>query len=109
LFGRKDKGGSAVADRDLRKEKTVNPKGEMIDQLDLLEPGKEVTYRLGQIYVKPFITVARNEKGKRFTVFQDGATEAGLPAGVRGKLWDVNDAKSIASWIVERGGHFYVG
>jgi len=62
-----------------------------------------------QLAVKPFIAVARNEKGKRFTVFQDGATEAGLPTGIRGKLWNVNNAKSIASWIIERGGHFYVG
>ena len=108
MLWHKDTRGSAVAaDKEPLKEKKVSPKDQMMEQMNQIEPGKEITYRLGPIYVKPFIAVVRNEKGKRFSVFQDGPNAEGVPAGNRGKFWDTNDPKEIASWVLGRGGGFY--
>jgi hypothetical protein len=110
MLWHRDKSGASVAKvQEPQKAKKLGPKEQMAEQLDLLEPGKEITYKLGAIYVKPFITVVRNEKGKKFTVLQDGADAAGAPAGTRNKLWDVNHAKDVASWVIDRGGGFYSG
>ena len=108
MLWHKDAGGSSVAEsKEPLKEKKLSPKDQMIGQLNQLEPGKEITYLLGEIYVKPFISVVRNEKGKKYSVFQDGRGMTGAPAGNRGKFWDTNDAKEIASWVLGRGGGFY--
>jgi hypothetical protein len=108
MLWHKDADGSSVSEaKEPQKEKRLSPKDQMIEQLNQIEPGKEITFMLGEIYVKPFISVVRNEKGKKFSVFQDGRDATGTPAGNRGKFWDTNDAKEIASWVLGRGGGFY--
>jgi hypothetical protein len=106
MFGKKDtEGGVATPE----KAKKVSPVDVLIGQLDSLEAGKEMTFRLGEIYVKPFISVARNATGKKFTVYQDGKDAANKPLGKRGKFWDADKAKDIVHWIVEREGTVYRG
>ena len=91
--------------------KNLSPKDAMAQQIDALESGKELVFRLGQIYVKPYITVLHNPehpgKGKKFIAFQEGAGADGKPSGNRGKFYDTNNAKDFASWILEREGHLY--
>ncbi len=110
MFWKKDKGGAKVTDEgEARKERKATPKDLMIEQIDAVEPGKEITYKLGEIYVKPYITIVHNVQGKKFTVYQDGKDEAGNPSGGRGKFWDANNSREIASWIIERSGTLYQG
>ncbi len=93
--------------------KKLSPKEEMAHGIEAIEGGMEMMFKLGPIYVKPFITVACNPeypgKGKRFNAFQEGAKADGTPSGNRGKFYDTNSAKDIAGWILEREGHVYKG
>ena len=106
MFGKKDKEGGVAAPE---KAKKVSPSDVLVGQMDSLEAGKEMTFRLGEIYVKPYISVARNATGKKFTVYQDGKDAANKPLGKRGKFWDTDHAKDIVHWIVEREGTVYRG
>jgi hypothetical protein len=100
VFGKKeDKTTAAV--------KKLSPKDAMAEQIEAVTGGEEITFKLGQIYVKPYVTVVHNPSGKRFTVYQDGKDDAGNPAGKRGKFWDTEKAKDIAGWILEREGQIY--
>lgn len=105
MFGHKDK--SAVSER------TLSPKEQMIQGVETLAAGKELVFRLGAIYVKPFITIVQNPeypaKGKKFVAFQEGAGSDNRPGGKRGKFWETNKSKDIASWVLEREGHVYQG
>jgi hypothetical protein len=107
MFWKKDKGGVATPEKQTDKVRKSSPKDVMAERIDALESGKEITFKLGEIYVKPYITVARNATGKKFTVFQDGKDAAGMPSGKRGKFWDVDHAKDIVHWIMEREGTVY--
>ena len=109
MFGMKDKGGVVAVEKDPQRAKKASPRDLMMNEINAVEVGKEITYKLGAIYVKPYITIARNATGKRFVVYQDGKDAAGNPAGKRGKFWDANEAKDIASWIIEREGTLYKG
>jgi len=100
LFGKKEEKSTSA-------EKKLSPKDAMAQQIDAIPSGTEITFKLGQIYVKPYVTVVHNPSGKKFTVYQDGKDEAGNPAGKRGKFWDTEKAKDIAGWILEREGQSY--
>ena len=93
--------------------KRLSPKDAMAQQIDAMESGKELVFRLGQIYVKPFITIAHNPqfpaKGKKYIVFQEAAGPDNKPGGKRGKFWDTNKTKEIASWVLDREGRLYQG
>jgi len=102
MFGRK---GSAAETK-----KKLSPKDLVAQQIDAIEPGKELMFRLGPIYVKPFITVVHNtDAAKKFTVLQEAADASGAPGGKRGKFWETGNAKEIASWVLEREGQVYEG
>ncbi len=108
MFWKKDKPGAAVAaGTEAQKAKKASPKDLLAEQINAVQPGKEITYRLGEIYVKPYITIVRNAEGKKFTVLQDGKDASGKPSGNRGKFWDTNEAREIAGWIIERDGSIY--
>ncbi len=107
MFGRKDKGGVVIAERQPGRANKASPRDLMIDEINAIEVGKEITFRLGGVYAKPYVTIIRNAIGKRFVVYQDGQDAAGRPAGRRAKFWDANEAKDIASWILEREGTLY--
>jgi len=109
MFWKKDKGGSSAPVKEPEKAKKASPKDVMAEKIDAVETGKEITFKLGEIYVKPYITVVRNATGKKFTIFQDGKDAAGNPAGKRGKFWDVDNSKEIVNWITEREGTLYKG
>ncbi len=97
--------------KDPVKEQKLSPKEFMAQQVDHLENGQDLTFKLGPIYKKPFVVVTRNPnypgKGKKFSVSQDDATPDGRPSGSRGTFFDTNNAKDVASWVVDRGGHVY--
>ncbi len=107
MFGRKDKGGVVAAARLPGRAKKASPRDLMIEQLSAVAVGKEITYKLGLMYAKPYVTVVRNSTGKRFVVYQDARDAAGDPAGKRTKFWDANEAKDIVSWILDREGALY--
>ena len=109
MFWNKDKGGVGTKEGRTEQPKKATPRDLMAGQIDALEPAKEISFKLGEIYVKPFITVVRNTSGKKFTVYQDGKDQAGKPAGKRGKVWDVDHARDIANWLSEREGTLYKG
>ena len=91
------------------KEKKLSPKDAMAQKIDSIAGSTEMVFKLGQIYVKPYITVALNpETGKKkFLVFQEAAGDNGKPSGKRGKFWETNNAKEIAGWVLEREGSSY--
>jgi hypothetical protein len=105
MFGHKDSS-TATA-------KKLSVKDAMAQHIDAMESGKELVFRLGEIYVKPFITIAHNPdypaKGKKYIAFQEGAGPDNKPGGKRGKFWETNNTKEIASWILDREGHPYQG
>ncbi len=104
MFGHKD--ASAVQD------KKLSPKDALAQQIDAIPAGSEMVCKLGQIYVKPFISVTINSeypKGKKFIVFQEAAGADAKPSGKRGKFWETSNAKEIAAWLLEREGHAYQG
>ena len=109
MFWKKDKGGVTAPGKGTEAPKKLTPKEIMIGQLEAIETDKEITFKLGAIYVKPYVTIVRNAAGKRFTVYQDGKDEEGNPAGKRGKFWDADHAKDIVNWIVEREGTLFNG
>jgi len=109
MFWKKEKEGTAAPVKEAEKAKKLSPKDVMAAQIDAVEAGKEITFKLGEIYVKPYITVVRNATGKKFTVFQDGKDTAGKPAGRRGKFWDVDHSKDIVNWVCEREGTLFKG
>ncbi|MBN1152803.1 MAG: hypothetical protein JXA58_06280 [Dehalococcoidia bacterium] len=100
-------------EKDAATAKKLSPKDMMAQEMDALQSGKELEFRLGQIYVKPFITVVHNPeypgKGKKFLAFQDGLGADGKPSGKRGKFWETDKSKEIAAWILEREGAIYHG
>lgn len=92
--------------------KKLSPKDAMAQQIDAIPAGGEMVFKLGQIYVKPFITVTINPefpKSKKYVVFQEAAGTDGKPSGKRGKFWDTSNAKEIAGWLLEREGQAYKG
>ena len=105
MFGHKDSNTAT--------EKKVSPKDAMAHQIEAMESGKELVFRLGEIYVKPFITIAHNPefpvKGKKYIAFQEAAGPDNRPGGKRGKFWDTNNTKEIASWVLDREGRLFQG
>lgn len=105
MFGHKDS--------DTATENKLSPRDAIAQQIEAMESGKELVFRLGEIYVKPFITIAHNPehpaKGKRYIVFQEAAGPDNRPGGKRGKFWDTNNAKEIASWVLNREGRLFQG
>jgi hypothetical protein len=96
------------SDSAVKEQKKLNPKDAMAQKIEAISGSTEMVFKLGQIYVKPFITVALNpEKGKKFIVFQEAAGTDGKPGGKRGKFWETNNAKEIAGWVLEREGSPY--
>jgi len=110
MLWNRNKGGSGTATQEAKPEKVkkASPSDVAARQMEKLEPGQEILFRLGEIYIKPFVAVLRNAdypaKGKQFTVFQDSKGPDGKPAGKRGRFWDSNKAAEIADWIVSREG-----
>ena len=76
-----------------------------------MQRDEEIVYQLGEIYVKPFITVVRNAaypgKGKEFIVYQEAKGDDGTPGGKRGKFWDASKPLDVAKWLLEREGRLY--
>jgi len=95
------------------KEKKLSPKDAMAQKIDAIAAGSELVFKLGQIYVKPFITVSVNPeypgKGKKYIIFQEAAGSDAKPSGKRGKFWETNNSKEIAGWVLEREGTVYHG
>jgi len=94
-------------------EKKLSPKEIMMNQIDQLAPGQSLVYKLPEIYwtgLGGFILIERNaqqtEKSKPFTAFSDEIKD-GTPVGKKKKLWEFNQAKEMASWIMERNGVLY--
>lgn len=110
MLWNRNKGGTGTATSETKPEKVrkLSPKDIATQQVATLEPGEEVVFKLGEMYVKPFVAIVRNvdypAQGKQFTVFQDSKDPDGKPAGKRGKFWDTNKAAEIADWIVSREG-----
>jgi len=90
---------------------TLTPRDVVSRQIESVERGGVIVYELGQIYVKPFITVLRNAsypaEGKEYIVFQEGRADDGTPSGKRGKCWHTNKPQDIAKWLLEREGRLY--
>jgi len=110
MLWNRNRGGGSTAAVEAKSEKArkLSPKDIAAQQIATLEPGGEVVFKLGEIYLKPFVAIVGNAeyptRGKRFNVFQDTKDSDGKPAGKRAKFWDTNNAAEIADWIVSREG-----
>lgn len=106
------KSGESATEAQPAKQKKATPKDLLAQQMEQVEPGKEITYKLGEIYVKPYITVHRNPEypgtGKKFVVYQEAKASDGSPTGNRGRFWDTNNAVEIARWVLDREGKLFV-
>lgn len=111
FWNKKKSGDTATAEQQPAKQKKVTPKDLMAQQMEAIDAGKELTYKLGDIYVKPYITVQRNPNhpgtGKKFVVLQESKTTDGSPSGNRGQFWETNNAAEIAGWVLEREGKLF--
>lgn len=111
FWNKKKSGETATAEAKPGKQKKASPKDLMAQQIEEVEAGKELTYKLGDIYVKPYITIHKNTDypahGKKFVVYQEGKAVDGSPSGNRGRFWETNNAAEIAGWMLEREGKLY--
>ena len=109
FWNRKKSGETATAE--IRPPKKVSPKALVAQQLEGIEAGKELTYKLADMYVKPFITVTRNSaypgSGKKLIVYQEGKEADGTPSGNRARFWETNNSTEVAGWILDREGKLY--
>ncbi len=94
----------------VEKEKKLKPKDIMVGEIEQLSPGESVSYRLGEVYGGELAVIELNPeypgKGKRYFLSLEKIVD-GKPTGKRGRLWNTDNPKDIASWILERGGKLY--
>jgi len=89
------------------KAKELSPKEIIINQIEQLGPRQSLTYQLAEYLMDRFAIVDLNPeypgKGRKYIVSSDRMAD-GKPAGKKGRIWDSNKAKDIASWILEKQG-----
>ena len=92
------------------KAKELSPKGIIINQIEQLGPGQSVRYRLPDTFGDGLAVVELNpqypKKGKKYIVSTEKLVDD-KPAGHRSRLWDSNNAKDVAGWIMERKGDLF--
>jgi len=85
-------------------------KGIIINQIEQLEPGRCIRYRLPKVYGGDLLVIELNpqypEKKEKYVVSKDELVD-GKPAGKRIHLFDLKDAKDVAGTIVSRGGELF--
>ena len=110
MFWKKKQTEAKAKEAKPQKAKKLSPKEIMINQIEQLGPGQNLTYRLAEFLWEGFggfIVVELNpqypQKGRRYIVSTDKIVD-GKPAGQKTRLWDSNKPKDVASWILEKNG-----
>ena len=89
------------------KVKQLSPKEIIINQIEQIGPVQSLTYQLAEYLMDRFAIVELNPeypgKGRKYIVSSDRMVD-GKPAGKKGRIWDSNKAKDIASWVLEKKG-----
>lgn len=89
------------------KVKPQSPKEVLTNKVVALVAGEAVTYHFDKTFGGALVHVELNpkypNKGHKYTVALE-KIEAGKPKGAKSVLWDSNNPKEIASWILERDG-----
>ena len=94
------------------KAKELSPKEIIINQIEQIGAGQSLTYQLAEYLVDRFAIVDLNPeypgKGRKYIVSSDRMADGKL-AGRKSRAWDSNNAKNIASWILEKEGVLFIG
>jgi len=105
-----EKPAKAKAEPPKPKVKQLSPKEIMINQIEQLGSGQNLTYRLAEHLWEGFGAFAMVElnpqypgKGRKYIVSSDKMAD-GKPAGQKTRLWDSSKPKDVASWILEKNG-----
>ncbi len=87
------------------KEKAKNPVVALIEQIDRLGPGQQLTFRLAEMYGPEIILVEVKQdyagKGPKFSVVGSPPVD-GKPGPNRHTIWETGNAKAVAKWLVGR-------
>ena len=87
--------------------KKLSPKEIIINQIEQIGPERSLTYQLAEYLIDRFAIVELNPeypaKGRKYIV-STGEIVDGKPAVKKGRIWDSNKAKDLASWILAREG-----
>ena len=101
-----------------KKEKQLHPSEVMrnlaANQIEQLAPGRSLVYKLPEFYWSgfgAFLIIDANpdypQKGRRYIMSTDKATDDGKPAGRKYHEWDSNKVIDVAAWIANRDGELY--
>lgn len=93
-----------------QRARKLSPKEIFANQIEQLKPGQSLSYRLPKIYGGDLAIVELNsrypEKGKKYTMSMEALVD-GKPGGEKTRLWDNDNPKAMATWIVDRQGELF--
>jgi hypothetical protein len=90
-----------------KKVKPLTPKEIMAKQIEQIEGTQTAEFRLPQDRGGWLVSVGLNPqyptKGKKYVMIADRMTD-GKPGKDKGVLWESNNAKDMAAWVIDRNG-----
>ena len=100
----------AKAEPPKSKEKKLSPKDIIVSKIEQLSLEQTISYRLPETYGGGLVVVELNPeypaKGRMY-ILSTEKIAGGKPIVKRGRLWDSDKPKDIASWIIDRGGELF--
>jgi len=85
--------------------KPKSPREQMLEALEGLAPGTEMSFRLAEMYGPEIIVVAAGKEypanGHRFAVLGAPPVD-GKPGPRRNTIWEANKVKPVADWLLLR-------
>ena len=93
------------------KTKKLSPRDIMRQQIEQLPAGDVLSYRLPETYGGGLAVIEWNpkypQKGRKYILSTEKLAD-GKPTGKKSQLFDSNDPKGLANWVMERGGELFI-
>jgi hypothetical protein len=109
MFGKRllKGGGSSEVGATNLKAKPKSPRDALAEKIAQLAPGQTMAFRLPPMYGPEIIVVDANKdypgKGRKYAVATAEPVD-GKPGRIIGHIWDSDNPKPVAAWIVLRSG-----
>jgi hypothetical protein len=93
------------------KAKKLSPRDIMREQIQQLTARDVLRYRLPETYGGGLAVIEWNpkypQKGRKYILSTEKLVN-GKPADKKSQLFDSNDPKGLANWVMERGGELFI-
>jgi len=93
------------------KAKKLSPRDIMRQQIGQLTAGDVLRYGLPETYGGGLVIIEMNpkypQKGRKYILSTEKLVD-GKPTGKKSQLFDSNDPKGLANWVMERGGELFI-